>query len=121
MYSPHLRPTQDELCQPLANQRNITDDARAHGDRPKRKLIPGQQIPREVCTQHQQEHGNADQPVQFTRRPVGTGDEHADQMQHRHHDQQIRTPMVQVADQFPKPDIEFSSRISRYACGAAGV
>ena len=94
-----------QLTEPVADERHIVDDAGADGDRPEGELIPGQKIAREVCGDHQQKHGDADQPVEFARRTIRARGKDADKMKHRHDDQQVGAPMMQVADEFAEPDV----------------
>ena len=85
----HFRAAQRETRQPLADQRHIADNAGADRDGPVGQLVPGQQVTGEVRTQDQDQHGNTQQPVEFAWRTVGTGQEDADEMQHRDHHQQV--------------------------------
>ena len=83
----HFRTAEEQRSDLITDQGDVGDEARADGDGPEGELVPGEEIAGEVRAEDQEEHHDSEDPIHFPRRSMCSGEEHPEEVQHRHDDQ----------------------------------
>jgi hypothetical protein len=85
--------------------RHVGDHGRADRDRPVGQLIPRQQVSGEARTQDCDEQEEADHPVELPGTVESPGEVHTQQVEDGDKDQEVGTPVVDVAHELTEPDL----------------
>ena len=101
----HVRAAAQQEEERRPDDRHRAGDLRAHGRRPVRALVPGQEVAGEPEPDRDHEHAAAHDPGQLARVLVGRLEEDPEHVQDQEHDHQVRGPVVDAPDEPAELDV----------------
>ena len=97
---------EDQVRQPLADERDGEDDGVGDAQPGARQQVVGQRVAGEPGGEGEQQQEHADDPVDLARPAEGAGEEHPRHVQGDRADEHERRPVVHLADQQAALDVE---------------